>query len=70
MSTDGLLQPYCVKWLVWNERPLQRALKVNSLLRDAFAKEASKPALAEHGHASPGDCRARVGQEGDGRNHG
>ena len=56
-STDGFLLPYCVKWLVWKDRPSSRAWKVPSLLPNAFAKGASKPpspAVAENCHADPG----------------
>ena len=40
MSTDGFLRLCCVKWLVWKDRPLSSVLLH---LRDASAKEASKP---------------------------
>ena len=40
---DVSLQPQCVKWLDRKDKPLSTALRINSLLRDAFAKGPSRP---------------------------
>ena len=49
MSMDGLLQPSYARWPDSKDRQLSRALRVNSPLQDASAKDASKNC-----HADPG----------------
>ena len=68
---DGSLQLYCVKWVGLEGRAKFESVESTFSFGEMHAprERRSSQASAEYGHADPGKCRTRTGEERDGGHH-